>query len=377
LPAPSSIADTGVREIVSGGDIRCFGGDEPGQLARQVAWELQAEPILKDAWRTFAGYDSLATRTRKAFEGFQTSVLALGILATLVALLYSATRSAALHWMAVAVPILVSSVIALANRRSSGKHWVVLRAAAEAVKAEIYRYRARAGVYQDLRLPGGDPAARARVLAAQLNGIEQTLMQTEASSGSLDPYVGPLPPEMYGASRDDDGLSPLDPNRYLRIRVGDQLTYFNGRVAELDRRRGRLQAIAVIAGGSGAILAAAGVEVWIGLTTAVSAAALAYLGYMQVDTTIVAYNQAAAKLRSLERDWAAGAFSAQDLPALEELVLRGEAVLSTELSGWVQQMTQAVDRLQAQQAQAAQPPDQGQGAGQGSSADGLPPVRER
>jgi hypothetical protein len=31
----------------------------------------------------------------------------------------------------------------------------------------------------------------------------------------------------------------------------------------------------------------------------------------------------------------------------------GEAVLSTELGGWVQQMTEALDKLQAQQADAA------------------------
>ena len=39
-----------------------------------------------------------------------------------------------------------------------------------------------------------------------------------------------------------------------------------------------------------------------GSTTAIAGAALAHLGYLQVDNTIVAYNQAAAQLDALQRD---------------------------------------------------------------------------
>jgi hypothetical protein len=349
---PSEIAappDPSLRRIVADGDVRSFAGEESAQLTRQIAWELQDEPVLKDAWRTFATYDDLAKRARTAFERFQNSILLLGILATLLALLAAATGAAALHWVAVAGPILVASVIALANRRAAGKHWVHLRAAAESAKAEIYRFRTRAGIYADSKVPAQDPAARPRVLAVQLDRIELALAQTDASSGSLRPYSGPLPPEMYGAGRDDDGLSALDPGRYLLIRLADQLSYYSGRVTQLDRRRTKLQVVAVFAGGSGAILAAAGVEAWIGLTTVISAAALSYLAYLQVDNTIVTYNQSASRLRCLERDWIAGDRTGQDHAAFDALVTQGEAVLGTELSGWVQQMTQTVNRLQQEQ----------------------------
>src|SRR5208282_1040418 len=41
-PAPLSlIADADLREVVSDGDIRAVTGDEPGQFARRMAWELQ------------------------------------------------------------------------------------------------------------------------------------------------------------------------------------------------------------------------------------------------------------------------------------------------------------------------------------------------
>jgi hypothetical protein len=135
----------------------------------------------------------------------------------------------------------------------------------------------------------------------------------------------------------------------MAIRIADQLSYYSGRVAHLDRRRTRLQAVAVLAGGSGAILAAAGVEAWIGLTTAISGGALSYLAYLQVDNTIIAHNQAASRLRCVERDWIADGPAAHDRAAFDALVTHGEAVLGTELGGWVQQMTQTVNALQQQQ----------------------------
>lgn len=350
---PAAPTDLGLRRIVDDGDVRLFAGSEPGQLGRRLSWELQDEPVLKNAWRTFATYDELAARLRRTFERFQKSILGLGILATFLALLDNAIGAAALHWTVIAAPIVLSVLIALANRRAAGKRWVVLRAAAESVKGEIYRYRTRTGVYADARHDAEDAAARSRTLAAQVDLIEAGLMQTEASNAPLNPYRGPLPPEMYGSSRDDDGLSRLKPSRYLQIRIGDQLSYYHGRIRELDRRRGIIQTLAVVAGGSGAILAAAGVEVWIGLTTAISGAGLSYLAYLQVDNTIVAYNQSASRLSRLQREWGAGRADEDDPAVFDMLVTHAEAVLATELGGWVQQMTEALDQLQRQQADAA------------------------
>jgi len=357
---PDAAADGLVQRIAAGGEVRSFAGTESGQLARRLAWELQDEPVLKDAWRTFATYDRRAADLRATFERFQTSILALGVLATLLALLDNAIGYAPLHWTVVAVPILISVVIALASRRAAGQRWVLLRAAAESVKGEIFRYRSRTGLYADQQLPAGGTDARSRALAAQLDGIEDGLMQTDASSGPLTPYDGSLPPEMYGSARDDDGLSRLDAARYIQIRIGDQLGYYHGRIRELDRRRGILQIVAVLAGGSGAILAAAGVEVWIGLTTAISGAAASYLAHLQVDNTIVAYNQTASKLNRLQRKWNALGPEQRDDAAKEALVTGGEAALGTELGGWVRQMTQALDRLQEQQAEAAGQIDPGE-----------------
>lgn len=90
----------------------------------------------------------------------------------------------------------------------------------------------------------------------------------------------------------------------------------------------------------------------IGLTTALSGAALAHLGYLQVDNTIIAYNRSATQLAGLVREYRATQAAQLSPAVLADLVTRGEAVLSTELTGWVQQMTDAVKELQQQQAEA-------------------------
>jgi hypothetical protein len=336
-----------LREL-AGGDVRVVAGDGPEPLGRSLKWELQDEPALKDAWQLFATYDGLAGRLRDSFERFQTLILLLGIAATAIALLSAELHDTGLRWLAIALPIVASVVVALANRRAAGRRWVLLRAAAEALKSEIYRCRTATGVYSQAVLDGAGESARQR-LAARLADVESKLVSSDASGGPLTPYCGSLPPVMYGAGADDDGLSGLDASRYIEIRVSDQLAYYRGKVDGLDRVRGRLQVVMLAAGGAGAFLAAVDVAVWVGLSTTVAGAALAYLGYLQFDSTIVAYNQTAAQLATLQRDFRA---RDGDMP-LEELVGRGESVLTRELGGWVQQMTEALEQQRAEQTKAA------------------------
>lgn len=250
------------------------------------------------------------------------------------------------------VPILVSVLIAVASRRAVGQRWVMLRAAAQSIKAAIYRYRTletTPAKDHSAKDHAKAAATRRQQFASELDAIETRLMQTEASGGPLTPYQGPLPPQMYGAERDDDGLSPLGPGRYLHIRVGDQLTYFHRKIRILNMRRNLLQFAAIASGAAGAILAAARLEVWIGLTGGASAAALAYLGYLQVDNTVVTYNQTAARLAALERGWRALSPAQQDGAAFNRLVTSCETVLATELSGWVEQMNDTLRDLRRAQ----------------------------
>jgi SLOG in TRPM, prokaryote/SMODS and SLOG-associating 2TM effector domain 1/Protein of unknown function (DUF4231) len=342
--APGPAGDLDLDEIAASGSVRLFAVADPTELARNLAWELQAEPTLKRAWQTFAGYDAIANGARRTFSRVQAALVILGIGGTFLALLDNAREfrswlEEVVHWTVVASPILLSVLIALAVRLGFGKRWVLLRGAAETIKSEIYRFRSRTGIYGAAcaRKTG---RTREQTLALRLNAVDERLLHTEASSFPLTPYEGPLPPQMYGASAGDDGLSSLDGERYLELRVGDQLRYYHPKIADLGRRLRVLQVLALVAGAAGTLLAAAGYEVWIGLTTAIAANVVAYLGYLQVEPTLIAYNQAAGRLESLRRAWEAEPVRRRDF---DKLVDDCESVLSTELSGWVQQMNQAIE----------------------------------
>lgn len=133
-------------ELAPSGSIRTVDGDA-GELARRVAWELQDLPVLKDGWQRFATFDGMAKAARTGFERVQASILLVGILATFLALLNDPLGSAALHWAVVALPIAGAILIGWAQRLAAGKRWMLLRAAAETIKREIYRFRTGTGVY--------------------------------------------------------------------------------------------------------------------------------------------------------------------------------------------------------------------------------------
>jgi hypothetical protein len=359
-PPVEEIDDPAVREVVARGDVRIESGKAGARLAARLVWEAGSRPVLTGAWHRFAAYDALAAGLRRAFERSLVVILALGALAALAGLLEDATGRRALHWAAVAIPVIGSVLIAVSNRRASGPRWVLLRAAAESIKSEIFRYRTQTPPYDDA-------ATRDRELARRVNLASSGLLRTEASSAPLSAHYGPMPPEMYGSAAWDDGLAALDADAYLRVRVDAQLEYYHGRVRGLDRRRGKLLVGAIAAGGAGAFLAAVGVEAWIGLTSTVAAAIFGYLGNLQFDSTIVSYNQAAGRLDALRDDWTARPQSARSPTDLAALVDGVESTLITELGGWVQQMDSSLKDLERDRASRAEGVDP---AASGSSAAG-------
>ncbi|MFF8372883.1 DUF4231 domain-containing protein [Streptomyces lydicus] len=359
-PAPDSQAEAETEEIVRHGDLRVLCAHDSRALARRLAWELQDEPLLKAAWQTFATYDSLASRLRRAFQRMQALILALGVFATLIALIDAEIGGRRLHWVVVAAPAAVSVLIAWSSRHARGPRWIALRAAAEEVKAEIYLHRTLEDA-DDLRHGSGRPSGdRGRQLLKRLADIEGRLVRTNAATAPLTPYDGPLPPPVRGSGDTDDGLSPLTGARYVEIRLKGQVAYYHSRVRHLHRVRSLLEALAISAGAAGTLLASVGVDPWIGFTTGLSTAALAALGYLQADNIIMAYNRAAGDLEVLQQAWEVLSPEEQSPRSLLTLVMKTEAVLHGERARWVHQMSEVLQELrERQQLEVRKPVSQG------------------
>ncbi|HEX5748855.1 MAG TPA: DUF4231 domain-containing protein [Archangium sp.] len=365
-PSPD-IADPALAEIVADGDLCLFPLEgSPLELHFLLKRELREESILKHAWQRFALCDANAARQQRIFQRLQLWILVLGFLGTFFALLdtqlskwgYIAKVGPVwrvdlhpLHLdsgvLRIIVLVLIAALTVLLGASSQfkfGTRWISLRAQAETLKREIFRYRCHSGVRNPSR--AGRPSCERR-LAGQMKSISQQLLRTEPPLSALRTYRGPLPPPSALATG-DDGFSALTPFRYIHFRLDDQLAYYRGKVDQLDRRAHRLQWLILAAGGMGTLLAALGAQLWVALTTALVTAITSWLGSQQAETQVVKFNQAAIELENLKAWWCSLSFEEQHRPRhFERLVDSTELVLQAELMGWVQEMKEAMARLQA------------------------------
>jgi SLOG in TRPM, prokaryote/SMODS and SLOG-associating 2TM effector domain 1/Protein of unknown function (DUF4231) len=350
-----------IAQIRTEGDLRILTPEaDPNQLERILSWILRDDPTLKMAWEQFALYDGNASRHQRTFRLLQVSVLGLGVLATVLALTQTtllndgtlkprSAAASAFHYAILSLPILITVLVGATARFRMGHKWLLLRQGAELIKSEIFRYRAATGAYRTDARPSRRHEAAASALATKVGAITETVMRSDVNESFLQPSTRQLPPREALAPT-DDGLRDLGPADYLTVRVGDQVKFYRRKAAKLERTLHVLQWGVLLAGAAGAVLAAIGFELWIALTTGLAAAFTSHLGYLQVQNTLVQYNQAATNLVSLQAWWEAlGAKGHQDPKQRDALVDRAEQIMHTEQAGWVQEMQDALEDLRKQQ----------------------------
>jgi hypothetical protein len=331
---------TGLRRIAAYDRLRVMQRDRE-QLADCLTWEVTGRSILKHAWHLFAAYDGEATWLQRWFLRLQVAIILLGIALTGLALAYTEASGRprdAVGALTIVLPSVVALLVAWVGRRAFGRRWIYLRAAAEAVKAEVFRYRTSTGPY-------GAPNRRERVLADRLEVIGTQLSGTEALTGPLAPSSKPGPPPGVTS----DSVADLSPMHYVQLRLINQLCYYRRRVREKNRRRNGLQLTILAMGGLGTVLAAFGLEPTVALTTAVSAGAVTYLALRQDEQDITTYNQATSELEATHLRWLGAEASRADPEAVEELVAATERILTEEVGAWARRMSRALAEHARQQ----------------------------
>jgi hypothetical protein len=357
--------DAQLAEIIADGTLSFYplSGSVPG-LERLLVRELGTNHVLLQAWETFADYDTNANLQQKRFSNLQQAVILLGLLGTGLAIgqqLYGPKEAGTstllapaallqsnqvgwwlLHHLLLLIPISLTILVTATNRFKQGTKWLLLRAGAEAIKREIYRYRTRATGYQQ----EGE-----QLLAQRIEEITRRTMRTEVNSSSLVPYdknKGFL--RGIGVADGDDGLSFIAPNHYVESRLGNQLAYFRRKAVRLERQLKVLSWLTFIVGGIGTYLAAVGQQVWIALSTALVAAMGSYLGYRQTESTLTKFNQAATDLSNVRAWWhALPPYQQLQQVNIDLLVEHTEQVLQAESDGWVQHMQNALADLHKKQ----------------------------
>ncbi len=356
--------DPVMAEIIADGEIHLhLLSNSVKGVERLIIRELGVDRVLMQAWEVFADYDLNANLQQKRFSTLQFTILMVGVVGTALALsqqVYAPHDENGLlpiswapdangnrhigwwilHQGLIIIPILLTVLVTAAARFKQGNKWLLLRAGAESIKREIYRYRARAMNYKE------DPEQQ---LSQRVEDITRRTMRTEVNLSALTPYNkdNGFPPYMrYAAQGGDDGFSYLTPDRYVEVRLGDQLNFFQEKSVKVERQLKALYWLTFIIGGAGTYLAAVDQQVWIALTTTGVAAIGTYLGYMQTESTLTKYNQAATDLANVKAWWNALSAEEQSLPQnIDSLVEHTEQVLQSEMDGWVQEMQNALAEL--------------------------------
>ena len=265
----------------------------------------QATPILEVAWAHFAQLDAASTKRTKAHLRMRRWIGALGVLATLFAIiteLYGAILlpviGLVLKILLIATPILASTFAAFVSKFFSSGDWLITRAGAEEVLKEIYAYRT---ILQ--KTP-----TRRNWLEKRLEEIQRSVYRGMNGELLLEPYKGPLPPAprfspTYPVS--DPGFHDLTGEEYFSYRLEDQLKWHTREVGRRQKERVRLQVFILISGALGALLAAFGspISLWVALTASVTSALLGWQELRNLDTVVRNYSKVIMELGILSSHW--------------------------------------------------------------------------
>lgn len=380
-----------------------------GELQRLIRRLLRGDTTLRQAWERFATYDANASHHQKNYRQIQIAILFLTVIGTGLALVQNSLdrylekvtnyqeeikkyheanspqeipfvegtkqlltkpknkmemsfKLTLKNWIIMAedylsiiseimrsfiifIPIMITALLAAANRFNAGTKWLLLRGSVQSVIREIYKYRSRADNYFSNR----EQLSREERLADKLKEINSALLQTEISTSAFQPYKGNLPP-LSCIAKNDDGMSRLSPELYLSYRLEDQYNYYVKKTGQLETKFKQLQWAIYIVGGVGTLLAAIGMEIWIALTSALVAAFGTYLEYQQTEKTLIKYNRAALELNNVKTWWIALPAADQEKQFnIDNLVMRTEQILSSEFSDWMQEMQNALTALKEKQ----------------------------
>jgi SMODS and SLOG-associating 2TM effector domain 1/SLOG in TRPM, prokaryote/Protein of unknown function (DUF4231) len=384
---PIPLTDPDLLEIIESATIYSFPlTATTDEMRRALVGPIQKPgDVLADAWSRFEMLDEAAKVKQALFRSTQLWILSLTVAVTGLAIVAELSKTwpqiilpwigeydlhrlqGGLHIVMIILPITISMLVGFNARFREGNKWILLRAAAEAIKREVFRYRTRSGLYSDTQCKQALASMR---LAANIKDIAGNLVQTEVNRTSLTRvHKNSASKESMQGGNDSaanqaramERVKFLNPEDYLRDRVDDQIGYFVDKTGRLSGQLKRLQIFIVVAGGLGTFLAAMGGEVWVALTTAVATALTNKLEIEQVENSLVQYNMALTNLRNVESWWKGlSPWERTRQKNLDILVDQAEMTLEHETTGWVQQMQSTLDKLTEKESRSEQNQSGGQ-----------------
>ncbi len=304
--------------------------------------EQKVLPILQIAWTRYAHLASTARKRTATFYSIRRWILALGVIATLFAILtetfFSDSTSLlglVLKVVFVATPVLASVLAAFSSKFYANGHWLVYRSGAEEIKKEIYIYRTI--LQQNLQ-------AR-KYLEKRLGEIQRSLYQTLSGEFAYEPYNGPIPPNYNPEDpHSDPGYNDLTGEEYFKYRVEEQLDWHNRSILRHKRERRQMTLFILFAGGLGSVFAAWGgpLSIWVAFTAAITSALIGWQELRNLDKSIGNYSKVVMELTILYDHWINLEPEERTTPEFYKMVRACENILWSQNQEYIKSMQEAL-----------------------------------
>lgn len=310
--------------------------------------EPNESKALETAWQHLADLSRNAERAQNLYYQLSGWVIVVGILATLLAIVFNneldpfiALDYNTLLILLTLLPIVGSVILAFANKNQFGERWLTFRSGAEEIRKSIFEYRT---------LLWGN-ANRDNWLSEKVAIIQRQIIESSGGDMVIRPYKGPLP-HRYNPNnpKSDPGFNNLLPEEYITYRLQNQIDWHNKKLIELQNNRTRFQIAIYFFGGLGTLLASLGsvnpeLPIWVAVTSSLSAALTNWTQIQQMDGTIQNYSKLTIELGIIRDQWYSLTKTTRTGDQYFKMVIAVEKLLWTEHNKYVSEMRQTIDEL--------------------------------
>jgi hypothetical protein len=303
---------------------------------------LEGLELMSEAWCEYDIAMKLASRYKMKFK----ILFAMQLLVTwLVVVASTAPLPTAIEPqrsnLVFLLSVLGTSLLALETLLNSKSRWRQLRSSAGALESIIYQYRSRVGYFElDATSPTSQrPEAELRnalnewrkdLIAGADLALSNLAKEHDASVYRHFQFSG-TPKE-----DEDDFHSPMQPHRYIALRIEPSLEFFKRRVPMNTRRRAVMQVLVMLLGMAASILAQWEYLSVVTIVAAFASIATSWNEFLDAGRKVERYTRAITSLKKVLTWWKS--LSEVERAAKDNismLVNTSESVISQERLAWV------------------------------------------
>jgi len=304
-------------------------------VAASVSGDGDRDSALAEAWEAYSRWDAAAIARKRRLDLSRIVIFVLLVAAALTGVLASQLT---LTWFA-GIAAACSAAAALLGREAVGpaveRLWLTARAAAETLKSEAFKYAAGASPYDS---DDGGQRLLTAVSAIQADYISGVNSNVRHDSERAIPR------------------SILDRPGYIRLRLEDQTSWYEGKASFYNKRAWHWRLVSLLLGLVGTALsgiAAAEKELtylgaWVGVIGTLGGIVVAHVAGSRFSYLAQIYELTARRLRHLRAEWNLVSED-QSTTKWSDFVLECENTISAERDQWMKEWQRQIAAVTASQ----------------------------